>query len=331
MSLLLKGYDDLIKYLGRAVMRATTDEFIAPYLQTAQDDVLARAIGDEFIAELAAQYEANQLTPANEKVLPRVQKAVAWFGYLAYLPFSIGQDGDNGLQEMGTETTNPVRMGILDKRQRESEKNAVTALESLLVFLELNAEQYPTYNTSAAAIEMRSMLVPSATVMSAYLPQIAGNFRLFLNLKPYLALAERDFVLPRIGQAQFDRFKEGLVAGDLSADEKALLDSIRRALSHTAYRDALPQLQFTVLSTGQIRVLSDFDGIYSSKVPDKSAMKCLISGAETDAKKWQNALRAHLSKHIEKFPLYKAAMAAKEPSPNKLPDNSNYHSVFRLK
>lgn len=338
--MLLKGTDDLIKYLGRAVNASTTDDFLMPYIQQAQEEILERAVGEALVTQVDGFYNQQQAEPPLTEyeqahcrlILPKMQKVVAWFGYLKYLPFAIGSDGDNGLQELGSDTTNPVRIGVLDKRIRESERNAASALEALLVFLENNPDKYSAYHDSPVARETRQLLVPSATAMSEFLPIIDGNYRLFLNLRPYIRLAERDYILPKLGRGQYDALKTKLKdKTPLSADEAQLLYFIRRALSHTAYWIALPNLQFVMLSNGNIRVLSDYDGIYNQKAIDNQTIISLAKAAETEAKKHQNVLKGYLIKNVELFPLYAADAASQETAVNRLPDNSSYKSIFRMK
>lgn len=329
--MLLNNVEDLITYLGRAVMSATTDEFLRPYIAQAQEDIFERALGADFMAHLETVHADPDALEPYKQLIKKTQRSLAWFAYLRYLPYAIGNDGDNGLQEIGTDNTNPVRIGVLDKRIRETEKNAVNSLESLLLFLEDNLNSFPEYANSLTGKEARALFVPSATIMSDFLPQISGNYRLFLNIKPYIRLAERDFVLPRIGQPQYDRLKTGLKDRDLTPDESELLFAIRRALSHTAYWIALPNMQFVLLGSGNIRILSDFDGIYNSKAPDQETVMSLVRNAESEAKKWQNALRSFLGRNITKFPLYETSQASKAQPANKLPDNDNYSSIFRMK
>lgn len=329
--MLLRNIDDLILYLGRAVMSATTDDFIKPYINEAQETILERALGPEIIQALEAYRDTPTGDVKMDILLRKTQRALAWYAYLKYLPFAIGNDGDNGLQEMGGENNQPVRIGVLDKRIRETERNAVQALEAVLLYLEQNLSDFLDYKNSETAKATRALFVSSATIMSEFLPIIEGNYRLFINIRPYLKLAERDFLLPRIGRAQFDRLKTALVAGTLTADEKELLFAIRRALSHTAYYMALPNMQFVMLGNGNIRVLSDFDGIYNAKAPDNETILSLVRASETESKKWQNALRTYLSRNFEKFPDYALSQAAKEVPTNKLPDNDQYHSIFRMK
>jgi len=331
--MLLNTVDDLLTYLGRAIMSASTDEFLQPYIAQAQEDVFERALGLPFLVHLDNLYNDHEIAIDDKYVelIEKVRRSLAWHAYLRYLPFAIGSDGDNGLQELGTDNTQPVRIGVLDKRIRETEKNAVSSLESVLLYLENNIDSFPEYRDSETAKASRALFIPSATVMSEFLPQIAGNYRLYLNMVPYIKLAERDYFLPRMGEAQYARLKAGLIANDLTMPEKDLFFHIRRALAHTAYWIALPNLQFVMLSNGNIRVLSDFDGIYNSKAPSQETVVGMVRNAESEAKKWQNALRAHFNRNISSFPLYADSLASKATPANKLPDNDAYTSIFRMK
>lgn len=90
-------------------------------------------------------------------------------------------------------------------------------------------------------------------------------------------------------------------------------------------------MQFVIQGNGNIRVLSDFDGIYNAKAPDNETILSLVRTAETQSKKWQNAMHSYLSRNLVKFPDYAQSQAAKEEPTNKLPDNDQYKSIFRLK
>ncbi|MFN8347430.1 MAG: DUF6712 family protein [Spirosomataceae bacterium] len=328
--MLIKNVDELIKYLGRAVMSATTDDFIKPYIEEAQEAMIVKAFGEELITELDTQHNGGTVSVPNTKLLPKIQRALAWFAYLKYLPFSIGNDGDNGLQEVGTDSTQPVRIGVLDKRLRESEKNAVEALERALLFLETNRVDYATWTGSPAWAQYKSLFLWSATEMAKYLPSFGQNARLYLNVRPYIALAEQDYILPILGPAMFDELK-GKVLSTMTANEKELLAHVQRALAFTAYAQALPDLNIVTLGNGNLRVLSDFDGIYNQKTPEPAQLKGFISSKRSEGQRLRNVLKRWLTVHADDFPTFKNSTAFSQPAVNKLPDNSGYTKVFRMR
>ncbi len=331
--MILNSIDSLKLYLGRAISQASTLAFIQPYIQLAEDEYILPAIGREMLAELDSQYNANPvaLSPANKLLIQQLQRALAFYTYAKYLPFSLGTDGDFGLQEQGTDKTTPVRMGVLDKRQRESAENAANALERALMFLHEFAPNYPTWRQSEAYTTSKKLFVYSATGLTHYLPQAAGSYRLFLTLKPYLDLAERNDVLPLIGAAQFDALKAITTGtGSITPEDKRLLDKVCQATATVGYAKALYYLNVVQTSGGSLRVLSDFDGIYNQKAVAPRELEQAQRRADTEAAASLTTLKAFLTANADQYPLYKNSDRFTAKGPNELPDNSGYKGIFRM-
>ena len=328
--MLLTGIDDLKKYLGRAVNRASEDseDHLFAFVRLAQDEFLRPALGQEILTELATQQTANSLTTANRVLIELVKQTLAWYGYYKYLDFSIGNDGENGLQEQSTDKTQPVRIGVLDKRQRASILNATHALESVLSLLYLTPTNYPAFKASAAYTEARSLVV-LPTQLGTYLPHTAGSYRLFLALKPYLIRAERDELLPVLGEAQYTDFKAKYLANTLSEDEQSLAVAIGYAVAAGAYRDALFYLNVQQMPNGGLRILSDFDGIYNQKAVDPDVLQQAQQRADTEAGKYLVGLKNFLNRRLDQFPLY-ASSDRVLANRQGMPDNSIYKGVFRI-
>ena len=332
--MLLKNVDDVIKYLGRAVMAATTDAFLQPYIKAAQEQILCKILGPEIVEEVDTLYNGSAFGSANapvKKLIEKMQYALAWAAYAKYLPFAIGNDGDNGLQEMATDSSKPVRIGVLDKRQREAQKNAADALQNLLEYINAPGVIFNTYRNSATYTESRKLFISNAVELSEILPQVRNNYGFFLTLLPYIKLAERDYVLPLIGQNQYNDLKAVIRTANITVAQKDLAWQISRVLAHQAYASAMPDLQKTILDNGSIRVLSDFDGIYNQKALSDEQLDKLVLEAKTSAQKMTNALQAFLRRNLSDYPAYANSLQAKEPAINRLPDNSTYKKTFRMK
>lgn len=330
--MILNSIDSLKLYLGRAISQATTLAFIQPYIQLAEDEFIGPAIGSEMLSELDTQLSENAVTPANRLLLTQLQRALAFYTYVKYLPYSLGNDGDNGLQEQGTDKTQPVRMGVLDKRQRESAENAANALEKALLFLFTFADNYPTWRQSGACQTSRALFVHSATDLTRHLPQVAGSYRLFLTLKPYLNLAERNDILTLIGPDQFDALKAVMLGdGPLTVNEHDLLERVRQATATSAYAQALYYLNVVQTAGGGLRVLSDFDGIYNQKAVTGRDLEQAQRKADTDAAASLTALKTFLTNNANRYPLYKNSDRYLAAGPNAFPDNSIYKGIFRMR
>lgn len=332
--MIINTIEALQVHLGRAINKASTLAFIQPYIQLAQDEFILPAVGPELLAEIESQYSSSpvSLSPANLALLTRLQRALAFYAYVKYLPYSLGTDGDNGLQEQGTQNTSPVRMGVLDKRQRESAENAAKALETALLYLYQHRQQYPTWLNSDSYKRSSALFVFSATELTQYLPQAAGSYRLFLSLVPYLHMAETNSIRPLIGSDQFDDLKaKRVVTAPLLPTDIRLLEAVGRATATVAYANALYYLNVVQTSGGGLRVLSDFDGIYNQKAVDASVLMEAQRKADAEAGGCLNALKTYLTDYADQYPLYKNSDRYQAKGPNEFPDNSGYKGIFRMR
>jgi hypothetical protein len=160
--MLIRNIDTVIKYLGRAVNTSMTFGWIEAYCSNAENEYLTRVFGEEFLAELNTAADGTP-TGKVETLIAKAQEVIAWYGYTSYLPFSIGQDGDFGLQEEDTDKSSPVRIGVLDKRQREAASNASKAMERLLVWLYQNKADFATWLASATYQKRAELWLETAT------------------------------------------------------------------------------------------------------------------------------------------------------------------------
>ncbi|MVM36480.1 hypothetical protein GO730_00465 [Spirosoma sp. HMF3257] len=333
--MIIKSIDDLKLFLGRAINQATTLAFIQPFIQLAEDEFIRPTIGDEMLNELDTQYNSsapNALTPNNRLLLTKLQRALAFYTYTKYLPFSLGNDGDNGLQEQSTDKTQPVRIGVLDKRQRESAENAATALETALLFLQRTKANYPTWTASDAFKRANALFIYSGSELTDNLPQAAGSYRLFLSLIPYLHMTENQQIKPLIGSAQFDDLKaKRIQTTALQPVDIRLMEAVSKATATCAYARALYYLNVVQTSGGGLRILSDFDGIYNQKAVDAKLLQDAQSKADTEAAASLNALKSYLTSYADQYPLYKNSDRYQAAGPNEFPDNSTYKGIFRMR
>jgi hypothetical protein len=139
--MLIKSTQEMRAFLGRAISSDFTFDSLKPYLELAQQDYLVKALGAEYWAVLETQAQNNEANP----ILPLVSRALAFYAYHKYLPYSIGLDSDTGLQETESDNTKPLRIGVLEKRQRETIENASNALEAVLLELFKNKTNYQAF------------------------------------------------------------------------------------------------------------------------------------------------------------------------------------------
>ncbi|GAB3767815.1 hypothetical protein GCM10028818_01260 [Spirosoma horti] len=333
--MLLSTIDQLKAHLGRAINSASTLDFISPYIQLAQDEFILPAIGPEMLTELDTQANSTDptaLTSVNRGLLQLVQRALAFYTYQKYLPYSLGNDGDKGLQEQGTDSSKPVRMGVLDVRRRETAENAAKAIESVLLHLFSFPDKYPTWSNSPAYKSTRGLFIASGLELTQYVPQAANSYRLFVSIKPFLSTVERTDLLPLVGAEQYSALKTARLSTTLQTGATLLLlDKVCQVVATCAYAQALYHLNVIQTPGGQLRVLSDFDGIYNQKAVTGHDLSEAQRMADGEASASLNTLKSFLNAHADDYPLYKNSDRYQAKGPNAFPDNSNYRSVYRMR
>lgn len=330
--MLIRNVEELRMFLGRAVNASFEFDSLQPFIMLAQDEYLKKGLGFAYFNELDIQcngVEGATLSPDNAFILRYVQRALAFYTYHKYLPYAIGSDGDNGLQEMETDKTKPVRIGVLEKRQRETIENASVAMETILSFLFELKHKYPTFWNSDFGIKLKTSWFGTAQQLSDALPLVGDSHRLLLTLNRYFTFAERSKISPVIGKQLLISVKNYHLNPSNDEVMGDLYRLTKQAIAWLAYDEALVFLNITQTGKGSLRVLSEFDGINNAKAPDadqwteyKRNVKVRTEGAMGD-------LVGFLNKNAETFPDFKNQLAYKI-SKGRLPDNSKYKSIFRM-
>ncbi|NBB26770.1 DUF6712 family protein [Cellulophaga sp. BC115SP] len=325
--MLIKSTQEMRAFLGRAISSDFTFDSLKPYLELAQQDYLVKALGAEYWAILEAQALNSEV---NNPILPLVSRALAFYAYHKYLPYSIGLDSDNGLQETESDSTKPLRIGVLEKRQRETIENASNALESVLLELFKNKTTYQAFWATPYGISLKSVWFPTATHLTDVLPLVGGSYRMFVSINRYFVWAEVSKVLPVIGMATLTQIKQAHIN---NATDEVLVNACRllkQYIAWAAYEEALLFLNVVQLGNGSLRVLSEFDGINNTKAPDEKLWAEYKRGIQNRTDGAYNDLIGFLSKNVATFSDF-ANQAAYKPERGRLPDNSKYKSIFRMK
>lgn len=333
MAKLITNNQQLRSFLGAAISASDDVDRIMPYLDLAETTYIEKAIGKPLLTHL--QTAADNESGAADKdkyLLGLVRRALSFFGYWMYLPFSTGVDGDNGLQETKTERTQPVRQAMLEKRITATSDYAAQALEAVLFMLFTTPSDYTTWETSETYISACELFIRNGAELKKGCAYTRGHHRIFLSMREYLEERQRKSIVPALGQ----EFAEGLLQRmkdkELTDAEKELMPYIQRALGYAAYEDALMQLTVVQLPSGGLRILSEFDGINNQRaLSDQDKVFCdYRKKIGTDAEAYQRELKKYLDANAENFPDYTPTPEADKPKTWPV-DNSQYKTVIRMR
>ncbi|MCP1384440.1 DUF6712 family protein [Runella salmonicolor] len=331
---LITTTEQLRSFLGAAYSASDDINRIMPYLDLAEDNVIAKALGPELLTYLKDTVAPNE-SAANEHykyLLGLIRRAQAFYGYAAYLPYATGNDGNNGLQETKTEKTQPVRQAMLEKRIAATAENAATSLESALYLLFTKAENYPTFATSATYLAACELFIRNATELKKACPYTRGYYRLYLSMREYMEERQRKSIVPALGADYCEQLLEAQKNDDLTEAETRLMPYIQRALGYAAYEDSMMFLNVVQLPSGGLRVLSEFDGINNQRaLSDQDKLFCEYKrtvGLEAEAN--LKELKRYLDAHADELPDYIPTPVENRGQTWPV-DNTKYKTIIRLR
>jgi hypothetical protein len=325
--MLIQNVAKLREYLGRAVNASFEPTSLTPFIQLAQDTYIKSAIGETYLNHLETNNSLNTLEAAM-KIM--VERALAFYAYEKYLPYSLGNDGDGGLHEPENTNTKPTRIGVLEKRQRATMLNASEAIEMVLFTLYSFKVNYPIFWNSTFGVELSKKWFKNAHDLNSVFPQLQSNYRTLVTLNPYFDTIVDTNLRDIIGDAMITQIKAHALTPPVVTNPvlDRLYGHVRKYIALAGYEESLLFLQVQQTEKG-LRVYSEFDGINNSKAPEpkqfeeyKRKLTILSSSAK-------NTLIGFLNEHIEDFPDFVSSPLYREDK-KRLPNNKKYKTIFRM-
>ena len=215
-------------------------ESFVPYQRDAFDTFLRKYLGDDLSGELhllATQQEYPQWADTQgkkeilDKVLDLTRNALAKFTLYLASPHL-----DLHLSEMGfvvqhTQNSAPASGDRVKKATQAYLEGGHNATERLLVTLEKNHAQIPSYKDSDAYVIAFNNLINTAEVFDRYVS--IGKSRLeFIRIRSEMDNVESLVIEPGISPQLVQRLKQGMRNNDLQDHYKKLLVLVQRALAN---------------------------------------------------------------------------------------------------
>jgi hypothetical protein len=221
-------------------------ENLAPDLRLAEREHLRPVLGPALHNELSAlsdeqvQAALDDSTSATGGLLRLVHEALANLGLLEYLPLNQLEINDGGVFLLSGGKS-PFQWQI-NELKASLRRKGYNALEAVLAYLEAHVADFPAWATSAAAVQARVLLIPSAAEFTRHY-DISGSRLTYQAFLPLLRKVER-FQLEAVLSAEYLReLKAQLVAGTLTPDNQDVLDDyLRPALAHLVVAKAVGEV-----------------------------------------------------------------------------------------
>jgi hypothetical protein len=227
----------------RVSVSATNFDNLVPDLRLAEREKLRPVLGPALHNDLSALSDADinaaLADPASVRggLLRLVHEALANLGLLEYLPLNQLQIGDGGVYVISG-GSRPFQWQI-DQLAASLRRKGYNALEAVLAYLEAHASAFPAWTTSAAAVQARELLIPSATEFTKHY-DIGGSRLTYQALLSVMRKVERFDLEAMLSADYLLELKTQLIAGTLTPDNQLVLDNyLRPALAHLVVAKAV--------------------------------------------------------------------------------------------
>jgi hypothetical protein len=314
---------------------------IQPFIDEAEQLYIVDLLGKAFYDEFKALYEASvpptapvvPLSADNAKLLPFIQRCLAYYTQLLAIPHLSVTFGDMGIRQHRGEDSDAAPRWKEDKLLFNALKNGDIHADKLLEFLEANASVsvYATWFASTSNTKNSGYIIYGTAIASRHIA-INNSRRVFLQLRQKIREIEKRIVPKMIGNDQYDELVTQLTTGNPTDDNKALIEKIEPIICKRALFMQLPFMRVQINENGIFVYSGTDDVIKPAQLAGDADIKILrqqlMDGEELGYLSDESALKQFILDNIDDYPLIKASgvytvqpdpgptWTAPEPDPN---------------
>lgn len=228
--------DHVKSFIGGAVNVSVEMSSINPVLTRTAQNHLLPWLGDAQWNNIKANWEAPDAELA--ALLPYVQTALAMLGFYEYAHIGGIQFTESGIMRVENENHKSAYKYQENEYKKWMLENGYEAIEEMLLFLQENADDYPLWEGSEAAVKNLSLVINYARHFRAAADRNISRYT-FEMLRPLIEDLEFFVLVPNIGQDQYDDIKTRIAAEDTFSDkENELIRLIQKCIANFTVEEA---------------------------------------------------------------------------------------------
>jgi hypothetical protein len=302
--MLIRTKQDYEDYLRTA--KHLEIEALMPHFESIETGIITQIFGYDFIQNLSARYEANDLTTELTYVLKLLQKAIASLGMNKAIPSLMVSVQGTGLQQAGKEK--PLFEWQKLSYQDEIMETGWNAIGAALDYLFTKRElpYFSIWLNSPAEKTARQYLINSANEFNNCF-QICRSTRTFEALKPSIKEALNLYIKPMLGNDLFAEIITQNKNFSISDENKVLVAIINEALAQLTIAIAMfkLELQFNEEGARVVSVSATSGGKAKIKTAATEDVKTNIAmQCRETAYSYLGELKAYLQTNATDYPLY---------------------------
>jgi hypothetical protein len=286
---LIKTIDEV-----REVLRVSSinSNVAKPDFEAAEQKYLVPKIGKALYQVLLTGYNNNDLTPLLNDLLKKIQKMVAAFAYYDDLGIQHTIITDTGVRKINTESMPTVYRWEYDQVRLSLINKGYQAEEAVFEYLEDNKAEIPTWTSSQQYAVRNNLLIKTASEFHS-LYRLKQPYRTFNALLPVMVMVEDMYLIPSLGEAFFEELKTD---ASPSADEKAVLSDLKKAMAHLTIQHSFEKMTVNVSEDGA----SIYDryadrGNSEDAQPTAEMMDYVINALKRDGQRYLMKAKSYLN------------------------------------
>lgn len=323
---------------------------LQPYIDEAEQLYMVPLLGQAFYDYYHPLYldyinpPNTALSANNAKLLPYIQRCLAYYTQLLAIPHLSSTFGEMGVRQHRGEDSDAAPRWMIEKLQLNALKNGDINADKLLEFLEKNAtavagnyEQW--FADINANTKLSGSIVYGTTIASKHIP-INNSRRVFIQLKNKIREIESRYIPKLIGKTQYDELVMQLKIGGVAnptADNKLLIEKLEPLICKRALYMQLPFMRVQINENG-IFVYSGTDDIFKPGQLASDADIKILRAQLMDEKEFgyladEAELRQFILDNIASYPLIQASTVytvQPDPGPTWTPKNDPDNKFFSV-
>lgn len=294
---------------------------IKPFIEEAEQNYLLPLLGQAFYDYYHPLYKAmidppnTPLSANNAKLLPYIQRCLAYYAQLHAIPHLASTFGELGVRQHRADDSDAAPRWLIEKLQFHALKHGDMYADRLLEFLEKNAsnvvgnyEQW--YNNAEVNTKMSGFIVYGTSIASKHI-DINNSRRVYLQIRNKIREIETRIIPKLIGTDQYDALVTQIQTNALTNANKDLIAKLEPVISKRALYLQLPFMRVQINENG-IFVYSGTDSLVALGQLATDADIKILRAQLMDEKELgyladEHELRQFILDNIEDYPLIKAS------------------------
>ncbi len=245
MAILFTSTVELKNFVG--VSMALELDTLKPHLKDAPAETeVIKILGTELYSLLLSAYDAEDLSPEQLLLLPKVQGVLAPLSVYNYLQEAAVRISDGGVS---ADRENSAFQWQQEKVEAHYLRMAYFRIDSLIKFMHQNKASFDGWEESSEYKATKEFFINSHQEFQKWV-NIGESYRTLVAMRPSMRQAEEENLLPLLTEGLFGELKTAILEENITPAHQALLRFVVPATAFFTMSKALEDLNMEFTAEG---------------------------------------------------------------------------------